>query len=89
MAFQGAQFGICAAHGPLQRADAGFVVPHQLFPELDLLVEQAHLRGRVGPALAGLGQQVLGGPQLGGDAVALLLQGGLVLGWGLAPSEAR
>ena len=89
MAFQGAQLRVGAAHGPLQGADAGFVVPHELFPELDLLVEQAHLRGRVGPVLAGLGQQVLRGFQLGGDAVALLLQGGLVLGAGLAPSEAR
>ena len=89
VAFQGAQFGICAAHGPLQGADAGFMVPHELFPELDLLVEQAHLRGRVGPVLAGLGQQVFRGFQLGGDAVALLLQGGLVLGAGLAPGEAR
>ena len=89
MALQGAQLRIGAAHGPLQGADAGFVVPHELFSELDLLVEQAHLRGRVGPVLAGLGQQVLRGLQLGGDAVALLLQGGLVLGAGLAPCEAR
>lgn len=89
MAFQGAQLRVGAAHGPLQGADAGFVVPHELFPELDLLVEQAHLRGRVGPVLAGFGQQVFCGFQLGGDAVALLLQGGLVLGAGLAPCEAR
>ena len=89
MAFQGAQLRVGAAHGPLQGADAGFVVPYEFFSELDLLVQQAHLGGRVGPVLAGLGQQVLRGLQLGGDAVALLLQRGLVLGAGLAPCEAR
>ena len=89
VAFQGAQLGVGAAHGPFEGADAGFVVPHELFPELDLFVQKAHLRGRVGPVLAGFGQQVLRGFQLGGDAVALLLQGGLVLGADLAPSEAR
>ena len=89
VAFEGAQLGVGAAHGALEGADAGFVVPDELFSELDLLVEEPHLRGRIGAVLAGLGQQVLGGLELGGDAVALLLQGRLALAASLAPSESR
>ena len=61
----------------------------QPLSQFDFLVEQADLlRGVVAVAL-GLAQQVFGRFELLGDAVALLLQGGLVAGLGPNPLRPR
>ena len=78
VAFKGANFRVGAVHGPLQRADGGFVVVDEFLAQLDLLVQQRHLGGRVVAVAARLLEQVFRGGELLGQPVPLALQRGFV-----------